>query len=191
MEHKLHEVTGFKLLPPDAIEVQFDDGMSQKINLDGVLEGPLYGPLKNPALFAKVKLDPETRNLVWPNGADFDPEILHDWPRRKDDLLNAARKWKVADVKKEVSESAFTVQEICLYVVVGLVAGVLSKFFSQPDSHDLLARIILATAGSLGGGLCRRFIPRDPSSSAFQPLPMASAALGALIFVLIASKILG
>lgn len=25
--------------------------------------------------------DPELRTLVWPNGADFDPYVLHDWPR--------------------------------------------------------------------------------------------------------------
>jgi hypothetical protein len=43
------------------------------VNLNGALEGELYGPLKDPSLFERVKLDEEAGNLVWPNGADFDP----------------------------------------------------------------------------------------------------------------------
>jgi hypothetical protein len=31
-------------------------------------------------LFEQVKIDPEVHTLVWPNGADFDPATLHDWP---------------------------------------------------------------------------------------------------------------
>jgi hypothetical protein len=44
-------------------------------------------------LFGNVKLDHELSNLVWPNGADFDPEILHDWPERRSAMLQAAAQW--------------------------------------------------------------------------------------------------
>lgn len=30
-------------------------------------------------VFNQVEIDPEVHALVWPNGADFDPETLHDW----------------------------------------------------------------------------------------------------------------
>jgi hypothetical protein len=30
-------------------------------------------------LFNQVRIDPEVHTLVWPNGADFDPAMLHDW----------------------------------------------------------------------------------------------------------------
>jgi hypothetical protein len=33
-----------------------------------------------------VKLDLEANTLIWPNGADFDPAILHDWPQRSADI---------------------------------------------------------------------------------------------------------
>ncbi len=32
--------------------------------------------------------------LVWPNGADFDPARLHDWPDRVDALAALARTWE-------------------------------------------------------------------------------------------------
>jgi len=38
-------------------------------------------------------VDPEARTLVCPNGADFDPAILHDWPERKADLERLAAGW--------------------------------------------------------------------------------------------------
>ena len=93
MDHKIYEVTSFRVVRPYKLAVQFDDGLSQLIDFEGVLEGELYGPLKDPRLFRRVKLDPEMRNLVWPNGADFDPEILHDWPERRKGTIQAAAEW--------------------------------------------------------------------------------------------------
>lgn len=46
-----------------------------------MLAGELYGLLKDLAVFEQVQIDREVHTLVWPNGADFDPETLHDWPR--------------------------------------------------------------------------------------------------------------
>jgi|HubBroStandDraft_6_1064221.scaffolds.fasta_scaffold323780_2 hypothetical protein len=94
MDHKIYEVTSFRVVRPYKLAVQFDDGLSQLIDFEGVLEGELYGPLKDPRLFRRVKLDPELRNLVWPNGADFDPEILHDWPERRKGMIEAAAEWR-------------------------------------------------------------------------------------------------
>ena len=96
MEHGIYEVKSFKLLGAYTLEIQFDDGVTTVVNLDGALEGELYGPLKDPALFERVKLDEETGNLVWPNGADFDPEILHDWPERRARFVAAAQEWKIS-----------------------------------------------------------------------------------------------
>jgi Protein of unknown function (DUF2442) len=93
MEHKIYEVTSFRVVRPYRLSVQFNDGLTQLIDFESVLEGELYGPLKDPRLFRRVKLDPEMRNLVWPNGADFDPEILHDWPERRKAMIEAAAEW--------------------------------------------------------------------------------------------------
>jgi hypothetical protein len=60
-----------------------------------VLAGALYGPLRDLALFKQVRIDPEVQTLVWPNGADFDPETLHDWPEYADAWLERAREWSL------------------------------------------------------------------------------------------------
>ena len=71
---------GFQKVAPFTLGVQFDDGTSQTIDFRPVLEGELYGPLQEPTLFDQVRIDPEVHTLVWPNGADFDPAIIHNWP---------------------------------------------------------------------------------------------------------------
>lgn len=81
MSHPLYDVTGFELRRDYILRVTFDDGTAQVIDFEPVLHGEMYGPLRDPDLFRQVQLDPETRTLVWPNGADFDPYVLHEWPR--------------------------------------------------------------------------------------------------------------
>jgi hypothetical protein len=73
--------------------VTFTDGTEQRIDFLPVLGGALFGPLQDPAVFNQVKLDPDAGTLVWPNGADFDPATLHDWPQVVDELANRARSW--------------------------------------------------------------------------------------------------
>lgn len=58
-----------------------------------VLAGELYGPLLDLQLFNQVTVDSEVKTLVWPNGADFDPTTLHDWPKHKEAFAARAREW--------------------------------------------------------------------------------------------------
>jgi hypothetical protein len=41
----------------------------------------MFQPLKDPEQFKLFRVDPEFHTLVWPNGADFAPEFLHDHVR--------------------------------------------------------------------------------------------------------------
>ncbi len=95
MSHEIHKVTGFKRVAAFTLRVEFADGSSQVIDFQPVLKGELYGPLQNPALFDQVQLDPEAHTLVWPNGADFDPATLHNWPEAGPELEALARSWAV------------------------------------------------------------------------------------------------
>jgi hypothetical protein len=60
------------------LRVTFDDRTSQVINFKPVLRGEVFGPLRDLNLFNQVWLDPEVHTLVWPNGADFEPWLLHE-----------------------------------------------------------------------------------------------------------------
>jgi len=86
MEHPIFKVIDFENIGSFALRVKFDDGQAREINFRPVLSGELFGPLLDEKLFNQVEIDPETHTLVWPNGADFDPETLHDWPKYVDEL---------------------------------------------------------------------------------------------------------
>lgn len=80
MTHPIYRVTAFHIEAPFTLRVRFDDGFERTIDFRTVLLGELFGPLRDPAVFDAVRVDPEVQTLVWPNGADFDPATLHDWP---------------------------------------------------------------------------------------------------------------
>ena len=54
--------------------LRFDDGLEGEVDLESVLWGPVFEPLKDPAYFANFSID---LTLTWPNGADIAPESLH------------------------------------------------------------------------------------------------------------------
>jgi len=76
-----------------ALCVSFEDGTTQTIDFQPVLAGELYGPLRDASLFSRVEIDPVAGTLVWPNGADFDPATLHDWPEYEHEMREMARRW--------------------------------------------------------------------------------------------------
>ncbi len=93
MHHPIHRVASFAVVAPYTLRVSFDDGTEQLIDFEPVLRGPLFGPLQDLPAFNAVGLDPEAGTLVWPNGADFDPATLHDWPQVSDELVARAALW--------------------------------------------------------------------------------------------------
>ncbi len=99
MSHPIYRVVGFEIVGPYTLRLTFDDGTEQVIDFRPVLEGPLYGPLQDEGLFNQVEIDPEVHTLVWPNGADFDPETLHDWPKYAEEMKRMAKRWARAGIK--------------------------------------------------------------------------------------------
>jgi Protein of unknown function (DUF2442) len=93
MGHSIHAVIGFERVAPFTLRVGFQDGTTQEIDFRPVLMGELFGPLAEVRIFDQVRLDAESKTLVWPNGADFDPATLHDWPVEGPRLAALARGW--------------------------------------------------------------------------------------------------
>jgi hypothetical protein len=69
---KVERLGGFRL------RLTFSDGIVGDIDLAGELWGEMFEPLRDPTEFNRVRVDPELGTLVWPNGADLDPEGLRD-----------------------------------------------------------------------------------------------------------------
>lgn len=60
------------------IRATLDDGTIRVLDFGSHLWGPMFEPLKDPALFREGKVDTESETVVWPNGADVAPEV---WER--------------------------------------------------------------------------------------------------------------
>jgi len=96
MAHAIYKVEAFQIERPYTLRIRFDDRSEQVINFLPVLAGALYRPLRDQSMFERVRIDPEVHTLVWPNGADFDPATLHDWPKYEPALIARAAQWELS-----------------------------------------------------------------------------------------------
>jgi hypothetical protein len=94
MQHPIHRVVSFEFASGYKIRVRFEDGTEQTIDFEPIFAGELFGPLRDQDLFRRVIVDPEVHTLVWPNGADFDPATLYDWPQHEQAFREMARRWE-------------------------------------------------------------------------------------------------
>ena len=96
MSHPIYRVRSVEVVAPFTLQLRFDDGAERRIDFSSILAGELFGPLRDINLFNQVCLDPEVHTIVWPNGADFDPATLHDWPSHEAAFRELARRWEPA-----------------------------------------------------------------------------------------------
>jgi len=101
MNHPLYRITSVEIISPYSLRLGFNDGLSRMINLEPILEGEIYGPLRDPLAFAQVSIDPEIHTVVWASGADFDPATLHDWPDHEAAFRAAALRWRHVEPTEE------------------------------------------------------------------------------------------
>jgi hypothetical protein len=81
-------VTDAQHLGDGQFALTFSDGRRGVVNLRGMLAGPVFEPLRDPEFLARGAVDPETRTLCWPNGADVAPEYLYFLAFRDDAELS-------------------------------------------------------------------------------------------------------
>jgi len=65
-------------LRPHVVRVVFANGEVRDADIAPLLDGPVFQPLRDPALFEQVYVDEETRTVAWPNGADLDPDVIYE-----------------------------------------------------------------------------------------------------------------
>lgn len=59
------------------VELLLTDGTRKAVDLGPYLRGPVFEPLlRDPSLFRAVAVDASLGTIVWPNGADLDPDVL-------------------------------------------------------------------------------------------------------------------
>jgi hypothetical protein len=87
-------VTSAKHIDEGRFELTFSDDRRGLVDLNGVFDGPMFEPLSDPKFLARGTVDPETRTLTWPNGADVAPEYLYFLAFRDElDLSGLFHEW--------------------------------------------------------------------------------------------------
>ena len=74
-------VTAVRHLRDYVLWLRFSDGREGEVDLRAELDGPVFEPLREVALFAQARVHPDLRTVVWPNGADIAPEFLYQQMR--------------------------------------------------------------------------------------------------------------
>ena len=68
----LKDIVDAKPLGDYRLYLRFEDGIAPTLSFRGV-----FAPLRDPTYFAQVRADRELGTVVWPNGADLDPDVLY------------------------------------------------------------------------------------------------------------------
>jgi len=77
-EDQMVRVKSVKPLDGFRVRLGFTDGSSKEIDLEPYLHGPVFDPIRDdPEMFRSVKVDERMGTIVWPNGADMDPDVLY------------------------------------------------------------------------------------------------------------------
>ena len=73
----METVVAVEVLRPYVLDVTFEDGFRREVDMEPLLWGEVFAPLRDPDFFARAAVDPELGTVVWPNGADISPEYLY------------------------------------------------------------------------------------------------------------------
>ena len=79
---QLVDVTAVRVLGDYRLRLAFADGTVGDVDFTAREWRGVFEPLRDPAYFAQVHIDPEAGTIGWPNGTDMAPEPLYDEARR-------------------------------------------------------------------------------------------------------------
>jgi hypothetical protein len=71
-------ISSVEVLGARRVRLIFTDGATRDIDLAPLLWGPVFDEIRaDDDVFRTVTVDRELGTIVWPNGADIDPDVLH------------------------------------------------------------------------------------------------------------------
>jgi hypothetical protein len=72
------EVVDAKYVKDFIVFVRFSDGKAGNVDLQDVLQGQMFQPLRNKDIFCQFHIHSEFKTICWDNGADIAPEFLYE-----------------------------------------------------------------------------------------------------------------
>jgi Protein of unknown function (DUF2442) len=77
-DEKMVRVRSVEPLNGFRVRLGFTDGSSKETDLEPYLRGPVFEPIRADAkILREVSVDHRAGTIVWPNGADIDPDVLY------------------------------------------------------------------------------------------------------------------
>ena len=74
----LKDVVEVRPLEGYRLFLRFEDGVQGEVDVASLVEFKgVFAPLKDREFFIQVRVDRELGTVVWPNGADLDPDVLY------------------------------------------------------------------------------------------------------------------
>lgn len=70
-------ITSVTALEPYVVRVVFSDGEVRDVDIEPLLAGEVFGPLREREEFARVVVDEQTGAVAWPSGADLDSDVIY------------------------------------------------------------------------------------------------------------------
>jgi hypothetical protein len=62
---------------PYVVRIVFADGEVRDADIEPLLDGPVFAPLRDRDEFARVFVDEQSGTVAWPGGADLDPDVIY------------------------------------------------------------------------------------------------------------------
>lgn len=80
--YRIPHVMAVEVPRPHILRVTFDDGLVRELEfISKDNAGTVFEEFEDPKFFERVRVNPENGTVVWPNGVDLDPAVLHgDFP---------------------------------------------------------------------------------------------------------------
>lgn len=74
----LIDVVAVEVIPPYSLRLRFADGAEGDVDVAALVSFTgVFADLADPARFAEVTVSPDLGTIVWPTGADLDPDVLY------------------------------------------------------------------------------------------------------------------
>ena len=71
------DVVSVVALEPYVVRVVFSDGEVRDVDIEPLVGGAVFRPLRDRDEFAGVVVDEQTGAIAWPSGADLDPDVIY------------------------------------------------------------------------------------------------------------------
>lgn len=78
MVEPLFDITEVAVIGDHRLRLSFEDGTVGDVDFTSNEWPGVLAPLRDPAYFARVSVDPQSGTICWPDGLDLAPEPLYE-----------------------------------------------------------------------------------------------------------------